>query len=210
MINERTKALLFFAAGVLCLALAGLLIATFKGRWEAGSPTVVAGALPVTSPAIKESADALPQNSEWVVYITGHVQRPGVYHVLPASRVYHAIDMAGGLASSADPEAVNLATPLEDGMHIHVPGKGEGAMQKPASPSSGQNSDSSAVKKVNINRASEEELQALPGVGPSTAGSIVHYRESQGLFNGIEDLLRVRGIGPAKFEKIRHMVTVNQ
>ncbi|NLK31035.1 MAG: ComEA family DNA-binding protein, partial [Aminobacterium colombiense] len=84
------------------------------------------------------------------------------------------------------------------------------AGQKPASPSSGQNSDSSAGKKVNINRASEEELQALPGVGPSTAGSIVRYRESQGLFNGIEDLLRVRGIGPAKFEKIRHLVTVNQ
>ncbi len=219
--KEKTKALFFFAAGILCLVFAGLLITTFSGRWEAGRPTVVAGPLPVArvekEPQPMEQ-QPVEEKDEWVVYITGCVQKPGVYHVPADSRVYQVVDMAGGFSSLADHEAINLATPLQDGMHIHVPARGEVPKEDVQTKGTSSVSLNGAVasraeerdinRKIDINSASEEQLQALPGVGPKTAASIVSYRESQGDFEVVEDLLRVRGIGPAKFEKIRQLVTI--
>ncbi|WP_286847456.1 MULTISPECIES: helix-hairpin-helix domain-containing protein [Aminobacterium] len=219
MTRDQGKALLFFAGGILCLLLAGLLIVTFSGRWQAGAPTVVAGPLPlsVEKKDVRDLTDredlegvhsAVP-GEEWVVYITGCVQKPGVYHVAPGSRFYHVVDLAGGFSSAADPEKVNLATRLEDGMHIHIPSQSEKTEEEQTPAASLGGLAPSNQKKIDINRASEQELTVLPGVGPSTAASIIAYREASGLFTCVEDLLRVRGIGPVKFEKIRPLVTVS-
>jgi competence protein ComEA len=125
-----------------------------------------------------------------------------------------AVIAAGGATARADLEVINLATPLSDSTQIFVPAKGVSARPVFSRPQPGINGiasnsngpSSSGV--VNINRASVAELDALPGVGPSTAQAIVDYRVSNGPFGSAEDLLNVKGIGPAKFEAMRKLVGV--
>jgi competence protein ComEA len=111
-------------------------------------------------------------------------------------------------------EVINLATPLIDSSQIYVPAKGVAARPTFVRPQPGVNGVASATNSpsasgvVNINRASVTELDALPGVGPSTAQAIVDYRSANGPFGSPEDLLNVKGIGPAKFEAMRKLVGV--
>ena len=149
-----------------------------------------------------------------VVHVAGEVKNPGVYTLSNSARMIDAVLAAGGATARADLEVINLATPLMDSSQIYVPAKG--AAERPifARPQPGMNGfqptqnspDSGGV--VNINRASVTELDALPGVGPSTAQAIVDYRTTNGPFGSPEDLLNVKGIGPAKFEAMRKLVGV--
>jgi competence protein ComEA len=125
-----------------------------------------------------------------------------------------AVLAAGGATVRADLEVINLATPLVDSSQIFVPAKGSTERPVFVRPRPGINgvqptqgsSDSNGV--VNINRASVTELDALPGVGPATAQAIVDYRTANGPFGSPEDLMNVKGIGPAKFETMRKLVGV--
>ncbi|MFN3928920.1 MAG: helix-hairpin-helix domain-containing protein, partial [Thermoflexus sp.] len=120
-----------------------------------------------------------------------------VYTVSQGLRVWELLEQAGGPQADADLEVLNLAAPLTDGMHLHVPRRGERpAMTPTASPP------------LNLNAASVEELERLPGIGPRTAQAIVDYRLKRGPFRRLEDLLAVPGIGPATLERIRPLVTV--
>jgi len=125
-----------------------------------------------------------------------------------------AVTAAGGATARADLEVINLATPLIDSSQIYVPAKGVAARPTIVRPQPGVNGVASATNApsasgvVNINRASVTELDALPGVGPSTAQAIVDYRSANGPFGSPEDLLSVKGIGPAKFEAMRKLVGV--
>lgn len=145
-----------------------------------------------------------PENTI-VVYITGAVQNPGVIDIPEDSRVIDAINAAGGLTSSADLEAINMAQRVKDGQHVTVP-----------EISSNENSTRTASKKsastqknslVNINTADESELISLPGIGPATAKKIIDYRENNGAFIEIEDIKKVRGIGQSKFESMKDLIT---
>nr|MBP8785427.1 ComEA family DNA-binding protein [Synergistaceae bacterium] len=138
------------------------------------------------------------------VYVTGSVKQPGVYEVPPDSRVHYAVERAGGFSAMADPEGVNLAEKLSDGAHIRVPAKGE------AHASGAGNAAASSTGRVDINSASVTELQTLPGVGPKTAEAIIANREAMGRFVQVDDLMRVKGIGPKRMEQLRELVTTGR
>ena len=158
-------------------------------------PTATATITPVPTPALVR------------VYVTGAVLHPDVY-VLPAgSIVKDAIETAGGATSEADLDSVNLAVEVQDQQQVHVPRLGEAAspVLRSATPVL---IATPAGGKVNINTASVEELDVLPGVGPTIAQRIVDYRTENGPFRSIEDLMQVKGIGSATFADLKDQVTV--
>ncbi len=138
------------------------------------------------------------------VHVAGAVQAPGVYTLAADARVNDAVAAAGGFAPDAEPDALNLASPLVDGAKVLVPRVGEEVTD--ASMGSGSFEASPGV--VNINVAGVDELQALPGIGPSLAASIVEDRGANGPFSCPEDLMRVSGIGEKKFSRLAGMVVV--
>ncbi len=231
--SKRKTMVILPLVGILCFILAGALIRHFAGHWENSPPTTVAGPAPSAVSVAETSSPASASPSavsvskpkppeEWVVYVTGAVRSPGVYHLPPNSRVYHLVDSAGGFTSRADPTAVNLAAPLADAFHLHVPDrelpsqtasvreKADVAKTSVKRASSRQVSSArpSSSQPMDLNKADKTALMALPGVGPVIAGRIVEYRQKEGAFRSVEELLKVRGIGPRKLEDIRPLVTV--
>ena len=144
------------------------------------------------------------------VDVKGSVQKPGVYEFTMGDRVTDVINKAGGLQDEADSGQVNMAQLVEDEMVIYIPKKGEiveSSMQTvPQRNETGGGSETN--EKININKATSEELQELPGIGPSKADAIVQKREELGSFQTIEDLKEVTGIGEKTFEKLRESITV--
>lgn len=139
------------------------------------------------------------------VYVSGAVQNPDVYELPPNAIVRDAIRAAGGFTSAADSSAVNLALPLADGMHVHVPRAGETVQAPTISGPAIQSAKSGvASPRVNINTATLEELDALPGIGPEKAQRIIEGRP----YEKPEDLLRVPGIGEMTFAKLKDLITV--
>ncbi len=150
------------------------------------------------------------------IHAAGQVSAPGVYSVPAGARVADVITAAGGLAPDADVDTLNLAAKVADGSRIYVPRKGE---QVPAagSASAGAGGDGSGAAggssgggggPVDLNSATAEQLDTLPGVGPATASAILTYRTRHGRFKSVTELLEVPGIGPAKLEALRPLVTV--
>ncbi|MBQ7154717.1 MAG: helix-hairpin-helix domain-containing protein [Synergistaceae bacterium] len=141
------------------------------------------------------------------VYVTGEVKKQGVYKFPAGSRIYQAIDAAGGFTRKADSAALNLAEFLADKMHIHVETLGSVPAQRggrvPGMQEPRQNSGL-----ININTASAQELQALKGIGPALSKRIVEYRQKHGAFSSPEDLINVKGIGAATLSKFRSQITV--
>ncbi len=138
-----------------------------------------------------------------VVHVAGAVASSGVYRLPAGSRVIDAVQSAGGLAPDAQPDAVNLAALLADGERVYVPRLGE-----EVSPIVATTPGSTvAAGPVNLNSASADELDSLPGIGPATAAAIIAHRDLHGPFASLEDLADVRGIGPAKIEALRGLVT---
>lgn len=225
--NPKIRGFAFFVGGFLCLAAAAVLVLSFSGKWGDEKPKHVAG--PALHFSMDDSADNVSDTAStetgenkkeehWVLYITGAVKRPGVYRLPPGSRVYQLVDQAGGLTPEAVPEAFNMAAPLADGMHIHVPDKTEAAEPSPEKSFKTPytfGSDSLAGgtvdnELIDINRADVKTLEKLPGIGPKTAEAIIRYRDQEGPFRCVEDLLSVKGIGPAKLEAIRDQVRVSR
>lgn len=145
--------------------------------------------------------------AEISVYVSGQVKTPAVVTLKDEGnlRLVDAVNAAGGLTEFADSEKINLAEPLFDGQHIHVPTKeiffAELTDEK-------KSPEKKSDKIVNINTAGEKMLTMLPGVGPSIAGKIVEYREHNGKFEKIDDIKKVRGIGDKKFEKMKEFLAV--
>jgi len=144
-----------------------------------------------------------------VVHITGQVVNQGIVRVEEGARIIDAIEAAGGATAEANLSKINLAYLLEDGMKIYVPSVNDEEETEYATSSSGtsENNSSEAIK-VNINTATSEELQKLPGVGESIANRIITYRKENGKFSKIEDLTNVSGIGDAKFNNIKSYIYV--
>lgn len=137
-----------------------------------------------------------------VAHAAGAVAAPGVYRLPAGGRVADLVDAAGGPLPGADLDQVNLAAAVADGERVYVPVEGEVV---PASPSSGP---PGAAGPVDLNTATAEQLDTLPGVGPSTAAAILAERDRRGRFGSVDELLDVRGIGPAKLEQLRELVRV--
>ena len=155
------------------------------------------------------------------VHVAGAVKNPGVYRLRYGLRVNDAVVAAGGATAAANLDVINLATVLNEGEQIYVPKRGEkphtitgrpqvgGGATGGAAGVNGGASNGGALSTININLASVVELEQLPGVGPATAKAIVAYREKNGAFQRVEDLLKVRGIGPAKLSEILPRARVN-
>lgn len=142
---------------------------------------------------------------EYAVYISGEVKTPGVYYLEPGSRVYEVIREAGGALDNARLDHINLAAKIVDGEHIHIPSKDDELQkgEKTSGSSTGEQDDSF----ININEADALNLEELPGIGPARAETIVDYREREGKFSNIEDIMNVPGIGTGIFEQIRERIT---
>ena len=147
------------------------------------------------------------------VYLCGEVCKPGVYVLQEGSRLYQAVEEAGGLTANAQAEAVNLARILADSEQIYIPNISE-SIDQIENETQNVISSAAAVPSVssdgllNINQASESELMQLPGIGQVKAAAIVTYRNSNGPFSSIEEIKNVPGIKEAAFEKIKGMITV--
>ncbi|MCD6021068.1 MAG: Soluble ligand binding domain protein, partial [Actinomycetia bacterium] len=137
-----------------------------------------------------------------IVDVAGEVERPGVYEFAEGDRVIDAIERAGGQLPKADLSLLNLAAPLTDGTQILVPRAGPPSVVVPG----GTAGSSGGL--ININSASATELETLSGIGEVLAATIVEYREQNGPFASVDDLMDVSGIGPATLEEIRDQVTV--
>lgn len=151
-------------------------------------------------------ASSVTSDGEVVVHVSGAVVRPGVYRLPVSARLVDAIDEAGGLAPDADTERVNLAAKLLDGQSVYVVRKGQTSVpQVLSSPAGAPNVEGVPV---DLNVANESDLDELPGVGPATAKAIVEFRTKHGSFRSVDDLGKVRGIGPAKLAELRPHVRV--
>ena len=167
------------------------------------------------------------------VYITGEVNSPGVVLLDNGSRIVDAIEAAGGVTDKANITKVNLVYILQDGMKINIPNqndlknnenfeyitmssgddKNDANINNSASNTSSEKSSSNKesafkISVVNINTATQTELETLPGIGPSLALKIINYRKENGKFSSIEDIKNVSGIGDAKFENIKNYIRV--
>jgi competence protein ComEA len=143
-----------------------------------------------------------------LVDVKGAVVNPGVYEVMMDERVINVIEKAGGLKEGADKGKINFAQRLIDEMVVYIPLIGEEGENSIISSSVTQPSISKDEGKININVASLDELQNLPGIGPSKAEAIIAYREESGSFQTIEDLKLVTGIGDKTFEKLQERIIV--
>ena len=141
-----------------------------------------------------------------VVHVVGAVRQPGLYRLDEGSRVDDAIRRAGGPRPKAALELVNLASPVADGQQVVVPLRTAGAATESAAPGgAGQGTGETPARRVHLNSATLEELDALPGIGPVTAQKIIDYRTKQGAFSSVEELDAVPGIGPARLEQLKEL-----
>jgi len=151
-----------------------------------------------------------PTERPVIVHITGAVPRPGIYALPEGSRVQDAIAAAGGFLAEAERTEINLAAFLIDGEKLDIPFAEGGS---PVLPTPVENNpvlpgSSSSTELIDINTASSQELETLPGIGPTTAQKIIEYREQNGAFVSIEDIINVSGIGPGLYERIKDLITV--
>lgn len=151
-----------------------------------------------------------------VIHVSGSVKTEGIVKLEEGSRIIDAIEASGGLLEDADLTNVNLAYVLEDGQKLYIPSINDETIENSISTGNGDNiisgssssSSSSSGGKVNINTATQQELQTLPGIGAATALKIIEYRESNGKFSSVEDIKNVNGIGDAKYEGIKDYICI--
>jgi competence protein ComEA len=173
-------------------------------------PTAAPGSAPSGGPAASEPS--LPATTTPVtvtVHVAGQVAHPGVYAVPAGARVADVIIAAGGTSADADAEQLNLAARVADAERIYVPKLGEtAATAGSAAGPAGTTGTTAGSGPVDLNTATAEQLEALPGVGPATSKAILSYRSSHGRFRSVTELLDVPGIGPAKLEALRPLVKI--
>ena len=159
----------------------------------------------------KQTNPAAAQTDKIMVDVKGQVKLPGVYQSNTGERVIDVIGRAGGLTDQADQTQVNFAEHVQDEMVIYIPAMGEEGVATPGTTvGSVMVSDGAGQSqgKININKANEQELQNLPGIGPAKAAAIIEYRNASGPFKVVEDLKSISGIGDKTFEKLKDLIVV--
>ena len=155
----------------------------------------------------KEEKEESPEQDLITVDVKGAVKSPGIYDLPLGSRFHDAVQKAGGLTEEADSKSLNLAQKISDEALVYVPTKGEEAASQQAA--SGTSPSTSKEKKVNLNKASLEELKQVKGLGGKRAQDIIDHREANGKFKSVDELKKVSGIGAKTIEKLKDYVTVD-
>jgi competence protein ComEA len=185
---------------MVALSLVGLAIAGGAGLWYVRSLPRPIETVELTRPVAGPS----PTPQMLFVHVAGWVHTPGVYELQTGARVIDAIDSAGGPREGADLNALNLAALVVDAQQVLVPRRAA----TPAGPGAQLTAPGGEGQKVNLNLATAEDLETLPGIGEVLAQRIIDHRESNGPFTSVDELLDVSGIGEARLEDIRDQVTV--
>lgn len=186
------------------LALGGVLIGGLVGYLLWSQSAMETPPEQAFSSAFAASTTQVAQPEEVVVSVVGEVERPGLVTLAPNARIADALAHAG-IKPEGNILAVNQAQKATDGMQIVVPAQGE-PIPVPGAPGGDPAAPGNGL--TSINTASAEELQQLPGVGEKTAHAIVEFRESNGGFSSVEQLQEVKGIGAAKFEQVKGLITL--
>jgi len=160
-----------------------------------------------TEKEVKEEKEEPVEQDLITVDVKGAVKAPGIYDLPVGSRVNDAVQKAGGLTEQADSKSLNLAQKVSDEALVYVPTKGEEAASQQTA--SGTASSTSKEKKINLNKASLEELKQVKGLGGKRAQDIIDHRETNGKFKSVDELKKVSGIGAKTIEKLKDYVTVD-
>ncbi|HEM5091975.1 TPA: helix-hairpin-helix domain-containing protein [Streptococcus suis] len=156
------------------------------------------------------STEESEELSQLVVDVKGAVEKPGLYTLEAGARVNDAVEVAGGLTSQADPKSINLAQKLSDEAVVYVASKDENiSVVTSTTASSAMSQEEKTTSLVNLNTATEADLQTISGIGAKRAADIIAYREANGGFKSVDDLNNVSGIGDKTMESIRPYVTVD-
>lgn len=199
----------------LVILLLGCALTSILGDYAASGSNKQNGLLPVAGQTMPKAQSS---EKKITVYVSGAVLEPGMYELPTGSRALDAVAAAGGLTEVADRERVNLARQLKDGNQVNVPALKQSVKksttQGAAKTTAGNAAKSSGTQKskaaarVRLNTATAAELETLPGVGPALAQRIAAYRQGK-RFGSVDDLLKVKGIGKAKLERLRPLVEVD-
>ncbi|HFI0363952.1 TPA: helix-hairpin-helix domain-containing protein [Streptococcus suis] len=155
------------------------------------------------------STEVSKETSQLVIDVKGAVEKPGLYTLEAGARVNDAVEAAGGLTSQADPKSINLAQKLSDEAVVYVASKDENiSVVASTTASSAMSQEEKSTSLVNLNTATEADLQTISGIGAKRAADIIAYREANGGFKSVDDLNNVSGIGDKTMESIRPYVTV--
>lgn len=156
--------------------------------------------------------EILKDEQDIIVYVTGAVKKQGIVKIKQGSRISDVIDVAGGINDKADLSKINLAYAVKDGQKVYVPSINDEENINTVTEEAGENiidgDNTNKIEKVNINTASQTELETLNGIGPSTALKIINYRSQNGNFKKIDDIKNVPGIGDSKFENIKNDICI--
>ena len=233
--KNRIRVILIGCAVGLCLFAAGC--GKNKNAFIVASETIEAATEVVLGTATEDVAEAVEADSrqeeqketvgqqdtdqetrllepEVYVYVCGAVQRPGVYILQGVPRICDAIEAAGGFCENAAQDYWNMAEKLADGQMIYIPTEEEArernwdVLEQKVSPENGLDEADSSSGKVNLNTASKEQLMTIPGIGESKADSIISYREKNGAFSKVEEVMNISGIKDGLFEKMKEYITV--
>ena len=233
MIDFLKQRKIVIIIGILAIILVGWKIYDSKNFKEINSNEIMVSSSNDDKKEIGENEDE--EGEMMAVHITGEVKNPGVVRVKEGSRIQDIIEEAGGLTENADITDVNLAYVVEDGMKVRIPSNDDENLKKNNSGKTDDDEEKSQIELakneyitqdsgkgvivsdegidtsssiVNINTATQTELEELPGIGPSLASRIVEHRNQNGKFKTIEDIKNVTGIGDSKFEKIKDLIKV--
>ncbi|EGO2660521.1 helix-hairpin-helix domain-containing protein [Enterococcus faecalis] len=157
------------------------------------------------------ATDATKERTETMIYvdIKGAVKVPGIYQLKNQQRIWDALALAGGVSEEADTAQVNYAQKVKDQMIIYVPKKGESVAQSLETLQESAPAQQNQEEKINVNTATEAELQTISGIGAKKAQEIIRFRDEQGPFKTVEELKNVPGIGEKTVERLKDMLTVN-
>lgn len=204
---EFARGHVYFLLGGACLLIVGLVYLSsgrFGGAEESGGAVFIPGASEAPLAPQTEEDEPAPETAAppVTVHVVGEVARPGVYTLEAGARIHDALAAAGGATAAADLRRLNLAAVAADAMQIIVPAFGEDVAEVFVHQDGGGRHGGL----IDINSASAQELQALPGVGPALSEAIVSFRESHGRFATVDELAGVPRIGPATLERLRPLV----
>lgn len=194
---------------LVCLLVLGIVLRFGLPAGGGESPEIILHGETESNDEHRDDGDGVEEKKIIIIHITGAVQEPGVYILEDGSRVYEAVEKAGGQSDDADLEMINLAEPLYDGQPVYVPRISD----RDPSQVSGGNMYREGLQhvkdgKININFANKSQLETLPGIGAVKAQGIIDYREKNGPFKSVDDLLKVTGIGEKTLESLVDLITV--